>query len=174
MTCHRAQARVFRISGFEKMLVLYSPVSSGVEIVRVIHGSRARGTLQPFCGAKDCRAHFTGLRRTCAPPRLSWRRGLIITLRYAFPQLLRRSRGGGRRLTMFLWGRCRSRCFLLLLHLLVMVLVLRGALGRLRGLGLWPTRFSRRSRGALRFGGRRGLRRRGGGGLRGVLCQYRQ
>jgi hypothetical protein len=26
--------------GFEKMLVLYLPVSSGVEIVRVIHGSR--------------------------------------------------------------------------------------------------------------------------------------
>jgi toxin ParE1/3/4 len=32
--------RVFRISGFEKMLVLYAPLSSGVEIVRVIHGSR--------------------------------------------------------------------------------------------------------------------------------------
>jgi len=32
--------RVFRISGFEKMLVLYLPRSSGVEIVRVIHGSR--------------------------------------------------------------------------------------------------------------------------------------
>src|ERR1700719_2188022 len=28
------------VSGFEKMLVLYSPVSSGIEIVRVIHGSR--------------------------------------------------------------------------------------------------------------------------------------
>ena len=32
--------RVFRISGFEKMLVLYLPLESGVEIVRVIHGSR--------------------------------------------------------------------------------------------------------------------------------------
>lgn len=32
--------RVFRISGFQKMLVLYVPVESGVEIVRVIHGSR--------------------------------------------------------------------------------------------------------------------------------------
>ena len=40
-----ASLRVFRISGFEKVLVLYLPVSSypvssGVEIVRVIHGSR--------------------------------------------------------------------------------------------------------------------------------------
>jgi toxin ParE1/3/4 len=35
-----ASQRVFRISGFEKMLVLYSLVSSGIEIVRVIHGSR--------------------------------------------------------------------------------------------------------------------------------------
>src|ERR1700674_3228051 len=35
-----ASLRVFRISGFEKMLLLYLPVSSGVEIVRVIHGSR--------------------------------------------------------------------------------------------------------------------------------------
>ena len=32
--------RVFRISGFEKMLAFYLPVESGVEIVRVIHGSR--------------------------------------------------------------------------------------------------------------------------------------
>ena len=32
--------RVFRISGFEKMLVLYIPAESQVEIVRVIHGSR--------------------------------------------------------------------------------------------------------------------------------------
>ncbi len=32
--------RVFRISGFEKMLVLYIPLSAGVEIVRVVHGSR--------------------------------------------------------------------------------------------------------------------------------------
>jgi len=35
-----ASLRVFRISGFEKMLVLYRPMSSGVEIVRVLHGSR--------------------------------------------------------------------------------------------------------------------------------------
>jgi plasmid stabilization system protein ParE len=33
-------ARVFRVSGFEKMLVVYKPHSSGVEILRVIHGSR--------------------------------------------------------------------------------------------------------------------------------------
>ena len=32
--------RIFPISGFEKMLVLYTPLSSGVEIVRVVHGSR--------------------------------------------------------------------------------------------------------------------------------------
>jgi toxin ParE1/3/4 len=32
--------RVFRVSGFEKMLILYLPVSEGVDIFRVIHGSR--------------------------------------------------------------------------------------------------------------------------------------
>jgi toxin ParE1/3/4 len=32
--------RAFRISRFEKMVVLYLPASTGVEIVRVIHGSR--------------------------------------------------------------------------------------------------------------------------------------
>ena len=37
----RLQAlRVFRIAGFERMLVLYLPDSSGVEIIRVIHASR--------------------------------------------------------------------------------------------------------------------------------------
>jgi toxin ParE1/3/4 len=35
-----ASLRVFRVSGFEKMLVLYVPLSSGVEIVRIVHGSR--------------------------------------------------------------------------------------------------------------------------------------
>jgi toxin ParE1/3/4 len=35
-----APLRVFRISGFKKMLVFYMPLSSGVEIVRVVHGSR--------------------------------------------------------------------------------------------------------------------------------------
>lgn len=35
-----ASLRLFRISGFEKMLVLYLPLSSGVEIVRIVHGSR--------------------------------------------------------------------------------------------------------------------------------------
>ena len=35
-----AALRTFRISGFEKMLVLYLPLSSGVEIVRIVHGSR--------------------------------------------------------------------------------------------------------------------------------------
>jgi len=78
-----------------------------------------------------------------------------------FPELLRRRRGGsGRRLTMLPlgWGRGCSRCLLLLLHLLVMVLVLRGALVRLSGLGLGPIR---------------SLRRRSGG-LRSVLCHYWQ
>jgi toxin ParE1/3/4 len=32
--------RVFRISGFEKILVLYLPRPSTIEIVRVVHGSR--------------------------------------------------------------------------------------------------------------------------------------
>jgi toxin ParE1/3/4 len=32
--------RMFRISGFDKMLVLYIPLSSGIEVVRVVHGSR--------------------------------------------------------------------------------------------------------------------------------------
>src|ERR1700688_1396933 len=117
--------------------------------------------------------NFTGLRRTCAPPRPSWRRGLIITLCYDFPQLLRRSRGGGRRLTMLLWGRRCSGGFLLLLHLLVMVLVLRSALGRLSGLRLWPTCFSCRCLLALRLSRWWSLRR-GGGGLRALLCHYRQ
>jgi toxin ParE1/3/4 len=30
--------RVFRISKFEKMLVLYQPFDAGIEIIRVIHG----------------------------------------------------------------------------------------------------------------------------------------
>src|ERR1019366_8554295 len=71
-----------------------------------------------------------------------------------FSELLRRRRGSGRRL-------------LLLLYLLVMVLVLRGALVRLSGLGLRRSCRSRRSGGALRLSGRRRLCRRRGGGLRG-------
>jgi len=35
-----ASLRTFRISGFERMIVLYRPISDGVEILRVIHGSR--------------------------------------------------------------------------------------------------------------------------------------
>lgn len=35
-----ASLRVFRVSGFEKMLVLYRPSADGVEILRVVHGSR--------------------------------------------------------------------------------------------------------------------------------------
>lgn len=32
--------RVFRVKGFERILALYLPMPDGVEIVRVIHGSR--------------------------------------------------------------------------------------------------------------------------------------
>jgi plasmid stabilization system protein ParE len=32
--------RIFRVSGFERMLILYLPHTSGVEILRIIHGSR--------------------------------------------------------------------------------------------------------------------------------------
>ncbi len=32
--------RVFRVKGFERILVLYVPRSDGVEILRVVHGSR--------------------------------------------------------------------------------------------------------------------------------------
>lgn len=32
--------RVFRVSGFEKILILYLPLLDGVEILRVVHGSR--------------------------------------------------------------------------------------------------------------------------------------
>jgi toxin ParE1/3/4 len=35
-----ASLRIFRVSGFEKTLVLYLPLLDGVEIVRVVHGSR--------------------------------------------------------------------------------------------------------------------------------------
>jgi toxin ParE1/3/4 len=40
-----ASLRVFRVSGFERMLVLYLPRPYGVEILRVVHGSR---NLQAF------------------------------------------------------------------------------------------------------------------------------
>jgi toxin ParE1/3/4 len=33
--------RVFRVSGFEKILILYRPVRNGVDILRVVHGSRS-------------------------------------------------------------------------------------------------------------------------------------
>jgi toxin ParE1/3/4 len=32
--------RVFRVAGFEKMLILYRPLAGGVDIVRAVHGSR--------------------------------------------------------------------------------------------------------------------------------------
>ena len=32
--------RVFRVTGFEDMLILYRPLPEGVEILRVVHGSR--------------------------------------------------------------------------------------------------------------------------------------
>jgi toxin ParE1/3/4 len=32
--------RIFPVSGFEKMLILYAPIDGGVEIVRLVHSSR--------------------------------------------------------------------------------------------------------------------------------------
>jgi plasmid stabilization system protein ParE len=32
--------RVFRVAGFERMLILYRPLPEGIEILRVVHGSR--------------------------------------------------------------------------------------------------------------------------------------
>jgi plasmid stabilization system protein ParE len=32
--------RVFRVAGFEKILILYLPLLDGVEILRVVHGSQ--------------------------------------------------------------------------------------------------------------------------------------
>jgi plasmid stabilization system protein ParE len=32
--------RVFPVSGFDRMLILYRPLAARVEILRVIHGSR--------------------------------------------------------------------------------------------------------------------------------------
>ena len=40
-----ASFRVFRVAGFERVLVLYGPRPHGVEILRVVHGSR---NLQAF------------------------------------------------------------------------------------------------------------------------------
>jgi len=37
--------RIFRVKGFEKLLVLYLPRDDGIEIVRVVHGSRDLQTL---------------------------------------------------------------------------------------------------------------------------------
>lgn len=37
--------RLFRVRGFERMLILYLPLPDGVEILRVIHGSRDVETL---------------------------------------------------------------------------------------------------------------------------------
>jgi toxin ParE1/3/4 len=32
--------RIFRIRGFERTLIFYRPISNGIEILRVVHGSR--------------------------------------------------------------------------------------------------------------------------------------
>ena len=37
--------RVFRVTGFERMLILYRPLATGVDILRVVHGSRNLQTL---------------------------------------------------------------------------------------------------------------------------------
>ena len=32
--------RVFRVTGFDKVLILYRPLEDGIEVLRVVHGSR--------------------------------------------------------------------------------------------------------------------------------------
>lgn len=32
--------RVFRVTGFEKLLILYRPLEDGIEVLRVVHGSQ--------------------------------------------------------------------------------------------------------------------------------------
>jgi toxin ParE1/3/4 len=32
--------RVFRVTGFKKILILYLPLARGIEVLRVVHGSR--------------------------------------------------------------------------------------------------------------------------------------
>lgn len=32
--------RVFRVTGFEKILILYRPIDDGIEVLRIVHGSR--------------------------------------------------------------------------------------------------------------------------------------
>ena len=39
------ELRVFRVNGFERILILYRPHPEGVDILRVVHGSR---NLQAF------------------------------------------------------------------------------------------------------------------------------
>ena len=34
------ELRIFRVKGFEKILILYLPLPNGVEILRVVHGSQ--------------------------------------------------------------------------------------------------------------------------------------
>ncbi len=41
--------RVFRVAGFEKLLILYRPLSDEVDVLRVVHGSR---NLQALLGRK--------------------------------------------------------------------------------------------------------------------------
>jgi plasmid stabilization system protein ParE len=31
---------MFRVAGFERMLILYRPLEDGVDILRIVHGSR--------------------------------------------------------------------------------------------------------------------------------------
>jgi toxin ParE1/3/4 len=37
---NRETLRVFRVTGFKKILILYRPLPDGVEVLRVVHGSR--------------------------------------------------------------------------------------------------------------------------------------
>ena len=37
-----ATLRMFRVAGFERMLILYPPLEDGVDILRLVHGSASR------------------------------------------------------------------------------------------------------------------------------------
>ena len=45
--------RIFRVSGFERIIILYRPVPNGVDILRVIHGSRNLQSLLRWEGLAD-------------------------------------------------------------------------------------------------------------------------
>jgi len=56
--CRSASLRVFRVSGFEKMLLLYLPRRDGVEVLRVVHASRNLQALLRREGLKQAGVAF--------------------------------------------------------------------------------------------------------------------